>query len=67
MNNICGKCNKELSEGTVFCPYCGEKIIKDTPTSDSMGESTFWKLKSRYYPKASNDRRFWSFYFVRFV
>ena len=30
---FCGKCGKEVSEGTKLCPYCGEAVSnQDTPT-----------------------------------
>ena len=27
-NMLCAKCGHELIEGTAFCPYCGEKVIR---------------------------------------
>ena len=57
MDNICGKCNNVLSEGDLFCPYCGNKIIKEATEPVNASQNTFWEFKSRFYPKASNGRR----------
>lgn len=34
----CKKCNSPLSEGTIFCPNCGEKVVTDVVTSETVVE-----------------------------
>jgi uncharacterized Zn finger protein (UPF0148 family) len=34
----CKKCNSPLSEGTIFCPNCGEKVVTDVVTSETEVE-----------------------------
>ncbi len=37
---FCGQCGKEIIEGTVFCPYCGSRIVYHQPNSYQKSEIT---------------------------
>jgi hypothetical protein len=65
---ICLNCGKETGEGSLFCPYCGEKVNYKTtaPLSDSVDEEEFktyigkdadWYLKKfRSFGLGGEDR-----------
>lgn len=40
---LCLHCGRELGEGSLFCPYCGEKVAYKTsaPSSDPVDEEAF--------------------------
>ena len=44
----CLKCNKEIPEGAVFCPWCGRKQTRDSRKTKSRGNGlgTVYKLPS---------------------
>lgn len=33
---FCGKCGREINEGSLFCPKCGEKILKNNDANDFL-------------------------------
>ncbi|MDR2828865.1 MAG: zinc-ribbon domain-containing protein [Acholeplasmatales bacterium] len=46
---ICKKCNKEIEEGSTFCPYCGVKVSENTVTQVDNGVKPVEEKKLFYY------------------
>jgi hypothetical protein len=80
---ICLNCGRETGEGSLFCPYCGEKVNYKTtvPISDSVDEEEFrsyigkdadWYLKKFKSFRLGREDRFtvtwnWPAFWLGFI